>query len=131
MKTDTISRFSEIDIEGCEIKSLLIRPRAKIVLELLQIAPAMEVGRVCELQFNRVLHNTICVQSSPWFGQISEYRAHSELSYILERLKREERRLYDPEDLTHFSLKFSHGTLDIIAVDFQFDTIMEIPRPKK
>ena len=128
MKTDIIERYSSLSIYNCGIMSLVVQPRAKIVIEIIRAAVSEDGGNICELQFNRVRHSVLRARGSPWFGQITEHYAHFKTSDIIERLKTEQPRLYDAKGLIHFGLNFTGGSLDIIAADFQFSIIVEISR---
>ena len=130
MKADIIERFSSLSIYNCGITSLVVRPRAKIVIEIMRATVSEDVGKICELQFNRVQHSILRARGSPSFGQIIEHYAHFKTSDIIDLLQTEQPRLYDPRDLIHFCLNFTGGSFNIIAVDFQFSVIMEIPRAK-
>lgn len=128
MKTDIIERYSSLSIYKCGILSLVVRPGAKIVIEIVRAAVSEDVGYICELQFNRVRHSVLRAQGSPGLGEITEHYAHFKPSDIIERLKTEQPRLYDPKGLIHFGLNFTGGSFDIIAADFQFSVILEISR---
>ncbi len=128
MKTDIIERYSSLPIYDCGIMSLVVQPRAKIVIEIIRAAMSEDVGNISELQFNRVRHSVLRARGLPWFGQITEHYAHFKPSDIIERLKTEQPRLDDARGLIQFGLNFTGGSFDIIAADFQFSVVREISR---
>ena len=133
---DSITRFTSLDIDGCDTGALAMLSETKMAIEIFKIDIDKNVNDTCELHFLGLLDATVRLRGFPWLGSITAHHASSDSPYLIERrdsspflndLKRLGTDMANWRDYYHFSISFEGSSIDVVAQDFVFCVVAKRP----
>jgi len=114
--------FSDLEIAGADIQSLLVQPGKKLTLTL--AVPSVVSGKqqkilkICELQFNHISEFAISTTADPGLGSVVEVREHEIVS--------SRKNTNQDERIGRYEIRFSKGSITVDARSFTASVLQEL-----